>query len=61
MATKRLINALAEAIRIDRNVFANPSVETIINSIADVLQKDNARFDRDRFIEACKPNKVLYE
>lgn len=33
---------------------ANPEAQGIINGLCVILEADNPRFDRDRFIEACK-------
>lgn len=29
------------------------TIEAVVDSLADELENDNARFDRDRFIAAC--------
>lgn len=57
--TKKDYELIANEINKDFYTWRRPSIIekegmfAIINAVANALEKDNPRFDRERFIEAC--------
>ena len=49
-----IANVLAECHRTSRNRVDQSNVDHVIEEMADALVKTNPRFDRERFVTACR-------
>jgi len=60
--TRKDYVAIAEAIAFARSTLPSPqrrgdigrAVQTVVDAIAKTLADDNPRFDRERFLQACR-------
>lgn len=55
--TKKDYEALAKALSAlaqgSDNIYRSAGIEASVKVVAEVLQNDNSRFDRNRFLAAC--------